>query len=46
MKELWKTFAAKVTAFLNRLGEDYNMLYVDDWDRCASQDAIEDGMFA
>ena len=46
MKQIWKAFAAKVTALLNRLGEDYDMLYVDDWNRSASQDPIEDGLFA
>lgn len=45
MKELWKTFAAKVTAFLNRLGEDYNMLYVDDWDY-TSQEIPDDLLYA
>ena len=50
MKEVWKKFAQKVTAFLDRLGEDYNMDFVNDWYGFGTSDVYdglpEDGLFA
>ena len=30
MKHTWKKLAARISAFLDRLGEDFDMLLVDD----------------
>lgn len=50
MKKMFKRFAAKLTAFLNRLGEDYDMGFIDEWTGLTSDDAytdqIEDGLYA
>lgn len=50
MKKMFRQFAARLAVFLDRLGEDYEMAFIDEWSAYTSNDAyseqIEDGLFA